>query len=192
MSALQKVIATPELLEAVLLHLDLRTLLVHTQLVSRYFRHLIVSSVALQKALFLLPDGGSRGEPHTSDRGPPVLNPLLREPFWLWYPPADDCDPMRTTTHRINAGFVGPRDLRDDSTTAPHHGITRFHRLAIWADQKSRAAIMRPEASWRRMFVQQPVPRSLGWLSWGLDFSPAEAAVVPIVMRGVVPFPEGL
>ena len=73
-----------------------------------------------------------------------------------------------------------------------HHGIKSFHQLGIWADQASRVAIMRQEASWRRMLVQQPAPTRLGWLSWGLDFAPAIAAVVPIVMKGVVSFPGGL
>ncbi|KAJ1331397.1 F-box protein 27 [Microdochium nivale] len=215
MSALDKVIATPELLEAVLLHLDLRTLLVHAQLVSRHFRHLIASSVSLQRALFFLADGDGGGGTTTtttattvtpgrccshSSRRPAVirLNPLLREPFCLWFPAADE--PNREERQPKNS----PDDDQDlppspsssssaaTAAAAAHHGITQFHRLRIWADRRVRAAVMRPEASWRRMLVQQPAPTRLGWLSWGLDFSPAEVAVVPIVMRGCVPFSSGL
>ncbi|KAH7034923.1 uncharacterized protein B0I36DRAFT_85664 [Microdochium trichocladiopsis] len=187
MSATQDVIATPELLEAILLHLDLRTLLVNAQLVNTYFRQLITSSIRLQKALFLLPDDSSRDSPARHSAPSPIINSLLRESFGLWFPPHDSAP---SGYDAASGRRLRPHERID--SIAVHHGITSFHQLGIWADQASRSAVMQPEASWRRMFVQQPPPTKLGWLSWGLDFSPAEAAVVPIVMKGVVTFPDGL
>lgn len=203
MSATQNAIATPELLEAILLHLDIRTLLVDAQLVSTYFRQVITTSNALQKRLFLLPNDAGRVHPTRKDNGiaaideghveakratqTPVINPLLSKSFDIWFPPPNSNPSGRDAA---TGRRLAPHE-RDD-TIAVHHGITSFHQLGIWVDQASRSAIMRPEASWRRMLVQQPAPTRLGWLSWGLDFAPAIAAVVPIVMKGVVSFPGGL
>jgi hypothetical protein len=69
-SACTRVLSTPELLESILKHLPLPTLL-HAQLVSTYFHSTITSSPILQQLLFF--------RPSTSQEW--TLNPLLRKHF---------------------------------------------------------------------------------------------------------------
>jgi hypothetical protein len=54
--ARDRVLATPELLEAILLHLPLNELLTTAQLVSSTFHDTISDSISIQQALFFLPD----------------------------------------------------------------------------------------------------------------------------------------
>lgn len=50
-----KLTAIPELLELILLHVDLRTILTSAQRVSRAWHALVTTSTALQRALFFAP-----------------------------------------------------------------------------------------------------------------------------------------
>jgi hypothetical protein len=50
----ERVLSMPEILEAILLRLSLRDLLVHAQLVNRVWRDLISTSPTLQQTLFFL------------------------------------------------------------------------------------------------------------------------------------------
>ncbi|KAI0018343.1 hypothetical protein F4780DRAFT_527890 [Xylariomycetidae sp. FL0641] len=121
MNALHKVLNTPELLEAILLQLDLRTLLVSASRVNHYFRD-VISQVALQKALFFAPD----------TRHDVLLNPLLLDPFQLWYK------------------SDGPNFIKSRGYT-----IHSFRDVGLWGGRNTKA-FMRRGASWRRMLVQQP------------------------------------
>lgn len=69
------VLTTPELLEAVLLSLDMRTLLTSALRVCRQWRDLIQGSTSLQKALFLQAE---EKPPRTYEEG---FNPILRGLF---------------------------------------------------------------------------------------------------------------
>lgn len=53
--AIEAVLLTPELLEIILLHLDMTTLLVSAQRVSRHWLCVIAGSTKLQQALFFKP-----------------------------------------------------------------------------------------------------------------------------------------
>ncbi|KAJ5953301.1 hypothetical protein N7454_000197 [Penicillium verhagenii] len=76
----ERILSITEILEGILLHLDLRTLLTTAQLVNRGWRQLIRESTQIQEALFLNPENGRRG------RSEPVLNPLLLDAFPSLFP----------------------------------------------------------------------------------------------------------
>ncbi|KAL1998093.1 hypothetical protein VTN02DRAFT_6876 [Thermoascus thermophilus] len=133
---------TPELLERILLHLDLRTLLTAAQRVCRAWTRLIASSPALQRALFFRPvpyelSGNNivTGK-RKRKKGEKVYNPLLAELFPPFFP-------RPTTPNRLDQ-----LDLDLDLARNP----------------TKQAAYLRRDASWRRMLVQQPPARSLSYI----------------------------
>jgi hypothetical protein len=83
-TAATRVLDTPELLEAILLHLPLRDLL-HSQRVSCQFQATVTSSPSIQRALFFRANRRKFG-PQEWD-----INPLLREAFlpWFLYPKSE-------------------------------------------------------------------------------------------------------
>jgi hypothetical protein len=124
-----KVINTPEILEMILSHTDMRTLLLSAQLVCRDWFNLITKSRSLQKALFLIPIKDF--EWGVDERIP---NPLLTETFPSIFPSED-----RPIHHRFTFSTLN------------------------WIEDPSRLArFVRPDASWRRMLVQQPPISELG------------------------------
>ncbi|RYP41234.1 hypothetical protein DL769_011608 [Monosporascus sp. CRB-8-3] len=68
-----QVLDTPELLEAILLKLDIRTVISSAQLVNRQWHDLITESPAIQQAIFF--------KPMDAADGAPLRNPLLTELF---------------------------------------------------------------------------------------------------------------
>lgn len=76
-------LATPELLESILLHVDMRTLLVSAQRVCRGWKDLISTSPQLQQVLFL--QGDSSRNPASA-----IANPLLAELFPPWFGTVSD------------------------------------------------------------------------------------------------------
>ncbi|RYP24846.1 hypothetical protein DL767_008538 [Monosporascus sp. MG133] len=68
-----EVLDTPELLEAILLKLDIRTVISSAQLVNRQWHDLIAKSPAIQQAVFF--------KPVEAADGAPLRNPLLTELF---------------------------------------------------------------------------------------------------------------
>lgn len=82
MSTCSKVFSILELFEAILLNVDMRTILVSCQRVCRTWYTNIKSSHVLQRELYFLPD-------HTSPGPPFTFNPLLREAFNVIYPKGD-------------------------------------------------------------------------------------------------------
>lgn len=118
----------PELLENILLNLPIRDLLL-AQRVNKTFQATILGSSKLQQALFLKPLAGK-----FLYYQPPPRAPLL----WLESPE----DPMHHTVHG-NPFFYhvyGDVTSAKDSPASPKSD-----------------AIQRPEASWRRMLVSQPL-----------------------------------
>ncbi|KAH9902066.1 hypothetical protein F4778DRAFT_736129 [Xylariomycetidae sp. FL2044] len=166
MSSMSHVIATPELLEAVLLQLDLQTLLVAATLVNHYFHDVITKSVMLQRALFFTPDPTVQGIPHS----PTTLNPLLRRAFYPWY------------------DHSGRSSLKNRG-----YSIHSFKTMEILRDPCKKEKIWREDASWRRMLVQQPAVTTMAFVSRGFEFDMATATVRTITLRDVVKFsPLGL
>ncbi|RYP69404.1 hypothetical protein DL770_008241 [Monosporascus sp. CRB-9-2] len=68
-----QVLDTTELLEAILLKLDIRTVILSAQLVNRQWHDLITKSPAIQQAIFF--------KPVEATNGAPLRNPLLTELF---------------------------------------------------------------------------------------------------------------
>lgn len=84
-STARSALAISEILEMVLLHTDMRTLLTSCQLVCREWRSLVARSLPIQKALFFTPIQASEWAIKET-----VPNPLLAEKFPTVFPAPDD------------------------------------------------------------------------------------------------------
>ncbi|GMG02023.1 unnamed protein product [Aspergillus oryzae var. brunneus] len=121
----------PEILEAILLNLDMHTLLLSARVCCTW-NNLIKSSRKIQQALFYIPVN------MVAPGQPPIKNPLVVEKIWFEF--------IRTqldSRPRMGAWMCGG-----------HRGIPHI------SSEKREQAYMRPEASWRRMLLQQP-PNSI-------------------------------
>lgn len=136
-SARSRVLHVTELLEAVLMQLDLRTLLVSAQRVNKRWYN-VIGNANLQKKLFFLTD---------HDATVIKENELLREIFLFCFPvmqggPDRNISTSNTRLHQY-------RSMLD----------TFGQRLSWteWITFRDRAdAFSRVDASWRRMFTHQP------------------------------------
>jgi len=122
-------LATTEILEAVLLQLPLREIL-HANAVCRRWRDVIAASPTLQQALFLAPDPAASARDREPEKNP-LLEALFRELFQS-----------------------GLSFNRWDALE-----IKWFQRMAWFADEARRRAVLRADASWRRMYPVQPPAR---------------------------------
>ncbi|KAL2066595.1 hypothetical protein VTL71DRAFT_2666 [Oculimacula yallundae] len=120
------IFAITELLEAILLQLPERNVLVF-QRVCQQWQHTIVSSPALQNKLFLTP------LPHLDD---PVFNPLLKELF-----------PFLLSSKQVPGYYSGNREWNNES---------EMLWMEWYKDEMRRAQVLREDASWRKMFPVQP------------------------------------
>ncbi|KAK8085028.1 hypothetical protein PG997_006299 [Apiospora hydei] len=128
----EKVVAPTELLEAILLCIDMRTLLTTAQRICRRWHHLIGDSPSLQKALFFEPD-------NTVLPTNPLRNPLLAEVFTVWFE-------YDSSDKRVPNG-------RD------HHYYRDFQASPF---ARNLDVVLHNNASWKRMLVQQPPLLHLG------------------------------
>ncbi|KAK7948105.1 uncharacterized protein PG986_008991 [Apiospora aurea] len=132
----------PELLEAILLNLDQKDLLVSARRVCRQWRQCIAETPSIQQHLFLLPEPRSNTAATTTNAGAlpaPRQNPLLARHFPEWFEHGETWS-------------VGQR-LPFGPGIPPLPWITR--RLKAYAH---------PRASWRRMLLQQPPRNGLGFV----------------------------
>jgi hypothetical protein len=83
--SIHEVLFTTELLEAILLSLSPKDLLVNAQRVSHIWKKLIESSIRLQQALFF----------RSSVRKLPILNPFLEKTFPPWFRESPEYDVLR-------------------------------------------------------------------------------------------------
>lgn len=123
---------TYDILELIFARLDLRTLLTSAQRTCRVWSDLIQSSPAIQKVLFFKPVP-------THPSREKILNPLLAEVF-----------PSIFQQHEA---------IRQH----PDQPFTKFTFTSFDMVKRHRKwrLYLRPEASWRRMLVQQPPAYSL-------------------------------
>ncbi|KAI1345239.1 hypothetical protein F5Y15DRAFT_365332 [Xylariaceae sp. FL0016] len=144
------VLAIPELLECILLHLSMVELLTLAPLTCKHWQSVIGSSVLIQQKLFFQPlkapvaqyantdeDAGKCGHPpaHT-------YNPLLKILFPPWFP--------------IDEVPAEENDIQVSN-------VTRTHLTSLACLEPSRkAAFRRTGASWRRMLVRQPPVQVMG------------------------------
>jgi hypothetical protein len=125
-----EVLAIPELVSAILLHLPLQDLLVNAQLVSHSWNRLIKTSVPLQQRLFFSPVPSPKQGSKSSR--PPRFNPLLQTSFPSWF---------TNKSTRFGRG--------DQFVTLPWN-----------SSPKKVKAYMRKGASWRKMLPIQPPVRN--------------------------------
>ena len=169
-TAVDKVFNLPELLEIVLLQLSQKDILL-AQRTSRNFRHTIVGSMRLQKALFLAPDWDVQQRTlnaHSNDKRPnwkPENNRLLLRAFPGCYPTVTlvivNDNP---TTHELKIGRTGLEHWSWEVC------------ISFPADKapNTRPAVLYPEASWRQMFLSQPPCTSLHLVRrWQRSLNPA-------------------
>lgn len=83
-----EIFGIPEILEAILLNIDIRDLLVSAQRICKHWRELVATSPRLQQRLFIAPDF----------TGPRKINPLLQEAFPFCFP-----DPENERGSRVYA-----------------------------------------------------------------------------------------
>jgi hypothetical protein len=135
--AMHFVLSKPELIEAILLRLPMRDLLVHAQLVNKDFHSVITKFPSLQRKPFFVAKPAKSTQIPQDDRGfrPQdwEINTLLGERFTVWFKNLDQFKSQ-----------IG--DLRK-----PDRNRSK-ERTAAYAWR---------EASWRRMLVTQPPITSL-------------------------------
>ena len=149
------VLSTVELLEAILLRIDPVTLLVAANRVSRHWHAVINDSLAIQQALFLVPEKEVtlnvwRGE----DIPPKVQNPILSRLFPAWFENTNSFHPE--LHHSSESRLVG--DGQGGMV-----GNERFSSLPLYtqnADSDDNP-FLRRSASWRRMLISQPPCRTI-------------------------------
>ncbi|KAL4887230.1 hypothetical protein BJY04DRAFT_175423 [Aspergillus karnatakaensis] len=145
--ATSRVFLLPELLEPILSHLPQRDLLL-MQRVNHQWKVVITRSQFLQQQLFFKP---SRICPLPEDSLAVDFNPLLQElfpPFFANLFTLDDCDVVADDDYLAMRYCTG----RDE-------GVQILRKQEWYQSEAKRAAVLRPEASWRRMFVSNPPPR---------------------------------
>ncbi|RYP87431.1 hypothetical protein DL770_004769 [Monosporascus sp. CRB-9-2] len=132
LSAKDRVLLTPELLENILCLTDMKTLLVSAQRVSRAW-HEVAQVPRVQRALFLAPDC-RRSMSY-------LYNPLLVEFFPLFFEHLclESHEPLPLTTKTTDTATLGSRDF-----PSIEHILVK------------REAFARPDASWRRSLPRQP------------------------------------
>ncbi|KAL6920001.1 hypothetical protein FSST1_004027 [Fusarium sambucinum] len=145
------VVFVAELLELILLHLDMKTLLVSASRVCRYWATTIAGSPRIQRALFFQPLPPAETERPESF----TLNPLLVEKFGRCF---FDIDRKHTYLRRADSFLRLP--------WAPEGAIAKQGTAGSLTLEKSKSleSLVRGNSSWRRMLVSQPPPPSLGYL----------------------------
>ena len=132
-SPITSVLSTHELLEGILLHVDLRTLLTSAQRVNHSWHDLIRSSLRLQRVLFFAPDDSNNNKNTNTEY---TFNPLLKKAFPTFFLP-------------LHGPAAGGRKKLD------------FNSLEMVLRPDKQTAYLRPSASWRRMLVRQPPVRRM-------------------------------
>jgi hypothetical protein len=182
------VATTPELLEQILLNLDMHTLLVSAQRVSKAWHSLITSSKPLQRHLYFEPITAKTPQEITTTR---TRNPLLEKTFKPFFPPPGTSFEggqryyLQGNSFAAQSGFSfmdedpspKPADAAVPSYTGKHSipavraaaQTRKAEKEAAEARAKEvaarrRKAFLRKGASWRRMLIQQPAATKIGWI----------------------------
>lgn len=142
-----------ELLELILLHLDMKKLLVSASRVCRYWATTIADSPKIQQALFFQPvSSAGAGRPESF-----TFNPLLVEKFGRCF---FDIEGKYTYSRRAYSFLRLP--------WAPEGAIAKQGPPGSLTLEKSKRLeiLTRSSSSWRRMLVSQPPPPSLGYVRY--------------------------
>ncbi|KAK5659418.1 hypothetical protein OQA88_619 [Cercophora sp. LCS_1] len=180
--SLRQVLASTELLEAILLQLDRRDLLTSIQRVCTLWHSVISTSPSLQRYLFFLADLPTNSPTKISF----TPNPLLRDAFPCLYPNPTFMAPAWQAKVGIippDAGFVSAGEHNVGNTVDPNE---IFLMTDTRLNGKRNLAFIRSNASWRRMLVSQPLPRKVVRVDRGIGTPNKE------VSWKLVDFPDGL
>ncbi|KAJ5185983.1 hypothetical protein N7491_006146 [Penicillium cf. griseofulvum] len=134
-------LSIPEIFELILLHLDIRTLLTKATRICRAWSHFIDSSPPIQWALFFRPLDNALNKRK-------IQNPLLAETFPSIFHQSGSSDGRYPNR---NSDTDTDTDISKEKTT--HLTFTTFDMVR---NPHKWDTYIRPEASWRRMLVQQP------------------------------------
>lgn len=178
---MERVLSLPELLEAILLHVDMTTLLVSVSRVNKSWNSVVSTSPALQQALYFRPaPSDGQGEvlwdpmSETEDRARPTLNPLLVAKFGSCF---FDFGPTYGYGRRAESFYTMPWTRKHHRTVkrdlGPNRAASYQVKQPVELDARDvpkaivdRQRFTRRGASWRRMLVSQPPPPYLGYLWW--------------------------
>jgi hypothetical protein len=155
------VLATPELLESILLQLPLSDLLIRAPLVCHHFHDTISQSVALQQALYFTPK---------FDAPSSVPNPLLRNGNWsLFVDKRFNLDKGRGTFEQYSWPNDPAADLKPfkQKFEGQHDSITR------------------KEASWRKMLVIQPPVKVLSVIYSNSPYTSEDGVTIGMLGTGI-------
>ncbi|KFA50671.1 hypothetical protein S40293_04904 [Stachybotrys chartarum IBT 40293] len=182
----RSVLFTIELLEAILLQVDMVTLLTSAMRVNKTWHETILNSPTIQQKLFFKPAGqkvprvskvaGQDETPvpshHQAEEATPVLNLLLARKFErLFFDiTGDQSYERRATSFDTLPWSASPGEEVEftDPDRKPARAIQRRPPLdadALQKEDASKKRFTRTGASWRRMLVSQPPPVQLGYLS---------------------------
>lgn len=174
-SAAIAVLSIPELLEAILLYVDMKTLLL-SQRVSRNWASIVASSLVIQQALFFQPVQEvssiipfDPADNHFGDHDSKIIyNPLLVTKFGPAFFERGNAGIYTRMDHRANYFYKLPWSPRaaayakiDDWDELP--GEEEPDPEVIAEEKAIRRYFTRSGASWRRMLVSQPPPPLLGY-----------------------------
>ncbi|KFY08403.1 hypothetical protein V492_06268 [Pseudogymnoascus sp. VKM F-4246] len=174
-SAANAVLSIPELLEAILLDVDMKTLLL-SQRVNRNWASIIAASSVLQQALFFQPAQEVSSiipfdptDNHFGDHDSEIIyNPLLVAKFGPAFFKRDNAGIYTTMGYRANHFYNLPWSPR----TAAYARIDDWDEISsdeepdpevVAEERRIRRCFTRSGASWRRMLVSQPPPPLLGY-----------------------------
>lgn len=191
-TAMETTISTPELLEALLLSLDMTTVLVSTQRVSRQWLGVIMASPKIQQALFFRP---------ISTPSRPLQSCSSSREDGLFY-----VEQVRHLHNPLLVKHFG--SIFFSHKDRGHLWLCRadaFANQPWWADatngeiDDAEAAFRRRRftqsgASWRRMLVSQPPPLALVylWIDFGDGRQVLSRALIDLSARGLPSFSPSL
>ncbi|KAI9036929.1 uncharacterized protein KD926_001173 [Aspergillus affinis] len=180
--AADTVLSIPELLEAILLHLDMSTVLLSAQRVNKHWLATISDSIRPQQLLYFKPI------------------PSSRLPAWAYSTPENPCvflDLSRWDSFRRAYAFTTDMTWwSDDHSIADWSEMPEDVDLSIESLHRQKA-FTRAGASWRRMLVSQPPPLAQGhtWHDYpdrDITFSkgiitetPSPSTLLPISQSGL-------
>ncbi|KAJ5827729.1 hypothetical protein N7447_004492 [Penicillium robsamsonii] len=134
-----RALSIPEIFELILLNLDIRTLLTKATRICHTWSHFINSSPRIQWTLFFRPLDNALNKPK-------IQNPLLAETF----------PSIFHQSGSSNGGSTKYNDTDVDTANEDTTSNLTFTTFDMVRNPHKWDAYIRPEASWRRMLVQQP------------------------------------
>ena len=160
-SAYERLLQAPELLELVLRELDPLELICRVPLVCRLWRDVIATSPRLQAKIFMRPEATT----WTLD---PTVKPEQNPQVWkrtcrlqdLFQAKEEDVATIQKGQERSRTGRRGSADkisgISASSNAAP------YSFMGPWQHSISSPQFTRPGVSWRKMLIQQPAIHSFG------------------------------